>query len=365
MSIRTEVPRYVRHNVLYKTKHPVSILEILCYDHDFLITCYLVIIDYLEITPLRLWEEEDFDMMTTADRIAAVVSRRHGSLSIFGLEQAQLVFFQHAQQELHIHRPQPDIEIQQALTGVEVRQAPQELRIRHTPQEVEFRHAQPEVKTRNAPQEVEYRPAPQLEYRPVPQEMEVRQAQQEIRVQYAPQEVEIRYAPQSDTMTPPPRETLTQYQADPPVIPQVLAPVPTPMLPQSQSPVGIQSKASGAVLQQILMADSNDDSDDDSDEEDKRADPYELLGLRRREKTPVEDIEATHRVLGRIHRNSLHLESSEEKRKHANKRIYDIDWAVHILLDYELKRAYDDAGAIFPHEVDAWRMKKSEYKINR
>jgi hypothetical protein len=257
-----------------------------------------------------------------------------------GLEQAQWVFFQEAQQKLHIHRPQPDIELRQALQGVEFRQAPQEVRLRHAPQEVEFRRAQPNVMVQDAPQELEFR-----------------QAQQAIRVQYAPQEIEIRYTSQSNTIAHSPQQSLPQYQADSTNISYAPSQTPPLMLPQPPSALAIQPKA---ISQPPLIIDSETDTDDDSDDDDKRADPYDLLGLRRREKTPIEDIEATYRVLGNIHRNGRHSGTSEEKRKYADKRICDIDWAVHILLDHEFKQAYDDAGAIFLHEVDAWKKKRSE-----
>jgi hypothetical protein len=187
--------------------------------------------------------------------------------------------------------------------------------------------------------------------------VEYNQERQAIRVQYAPQEIEIRYTSQSNTITHPPQQYLPQYQADPTNISQAPSQTLPLMLPQPPSALAIQPKA---ISQPPLIPDSDIDTDDDSDDDDKRADSYDLLGLRRREKTPIEDIEATHRVLGNIHRNGRHSGTSGEKRKHADKRIFDIDWAVHILLDHELKQAYDDAGAIFPHEVDAWKKKRSE-----
>ncbi|KAI4671928.1 uncharacterized protein J4E78_000426 [Alternaria triticimaculans] len=122
------------------------------------------------------------------------------------------------------------------------------------------------------------------------------------------------------------------------------------MLPERERP-----RRSSPIPQNQLVSDDDDD-DDDSDEE-KRKDPYELIGLPDRGRTPVKDIETTQTVLNKIHQKTLETAMSESKRKHAEKRMVEIKWAAAILLDEMNKRAYDEAGAIFPHEQQAWRRK--------
>ncbi|KAI4682072.1 uncharacterized protein J4E88_004960 [Alternaria novae-zelandiae] len=122
------------------------------------------------------------------------------------------------------------------------------------------------------------------------------------------------------------------------------------MLPERERP-----RRSSPVPQNQLVSDDDDD-DSDSDEE-KRKDPYELIGLPDRGRTPVKDIETTQRVLNKIHQKTLDSAMSESKRQHAEKRMVEIKWAAAILLDEMNKRAYDEAGAIFPHEQQAWRKK--------
>jgi len=122
------------------------------------------------------------------------------------------------------------------------------------------------------------------------------------------------------------------------------------MLPERERP-----RRSSPIPQNQLVSDDDDD-DDDSDEE-KRKDPYELIGLPDRGHTPVKDIETTQRVLNKIHQKTLDTAMSESKRNHAEKRMVEIKWAAAILLNDMNKRAYDEAGAIFPHEQQAWRRK--------
>ncbi|KAI4664186.1 uncharacterized protein J4E79_003688 [Alternaria viburni] len=122
------------------------------------------------------------------------------------------------------------------------------------------------------------------------------------------------------------------------------------MLPERERP-----RRSSPIPQNQLVSDDDDD-DSDSDEE-KRKDPYELIGLPDRGRTPVKDIETTQRVLNKIHQKTLDSAMSESKRQHAEKRMVEIKWAAAILLDDMNKRAYDEAGAIFPHEQQAWRRK--------
>ncbi|KAI4916976.1 hypothetical protein J4E90_003481 [Alternaria incomplexa] len=122
------------------------------------------------------------------------------------------------------------------------------------------------------------------------------------------------------------------------------------MLPERERP-----RRSSPIPQNQLVSDDDDD-DSDSDEE-KRKDPYELIGLPDRGHTPVKDIETTQRVLNKIHQKTLDSAMSESKRQHAEKRMVEIKWAAAILLDEMNKRAYDEAGAIFPHEQQAWRRK--------
>ncbi|KAI4941338.1 hypothetical protein J4E91_010783 [Alternaria rosae] len=107
---------------------------------------------------------------------------------------------------------------------------------------------------------------------------------------------------------------------------------------------------------QNQLVPDNDDDDPDSDEE-KRKDPYELIGLPDRGRTPVKDIETTQRVLNRIHQKTLDTAMSDSKRIHAEKRMVEIKWAADILLNEMNKRAFDEAGAIHPHEQQAWRKK--------
>ncbi|KAI4705633.1 hypothetical protein J4E81_000517 [Alternaria sp. BMP 2799] len=122
------------------------------------------------------------------------------------------------------------------------------------------------------------------------------------------------------------------------------------MLPERERP-----RKSSPVPQNQLVS---DDSDDDSDSDDeKRKDPYELIGLPDRGRTPVKDIEITRTVLNKIHQKTLETAMSDSKRQHAEKRMVEIKWAAAILLDDMNKRAYDEAGAIFPHEQQAWRKK--------
>ena len=122
------------------------------------------------------------------------------------------------------------------------------------------------------------------------------------------------------------------------------------MLPERERP-----RRSSPIPQNQLVSDDDDD-DSDSDEE-KRKDPYELIGLPDRGRTPVKDIETTQRVLNKIHQNTLDTAMSDSKRQHAEKRMVEIKWAAAILLDDMNRRAYDEAGAIFPHEQQAWRRK--------
>jgi len=122
------------------------------------------------------------------------------------------------------------------------------------------------------------------------------------------------------------------------------------MLPERERP-----RRSSPISQNQLVSDDDDD-DSDSDEE-KRKDPYELIGLPDRGHTPVKDIETTQRVLNKIHQKTLDTAMSDSKRQHAEKRMVEIKWAAAILLDDMNKRAYDEAGAIFPHEQQAWRKK--------
>ncbi|KAI4650886.1 hypothetical protein J4E93_003243 [Alternaria ventricosa] len=122
------------------------------------------------------------------------------------------------------------------------------------------------------------------------------------------------------------------------------------MLPERERP-----RKSSPVPQNRLVSDDDDD-DSDSDDE-KRKDPYELIGLPDRGHTSVKDIETTQRVLNKIHQKTLDTAMSDSKRQHAEKRMVEIKWAAAILLDEMNKRAYDEAGAIFPHEQQAWRKK--------
>jgi preprotein translocase subunit Sec63 len=108
------------------------------------------------------------------------------------------------------------------------------------------------------------------------------------------------------------------------------------------------------------MPDSDDD-DSDSDEE-KRQNPYELIGLPDKERTPVKDIATTQRVLNRIHQKTMDTAVSEAERSRAEKRLIEIKWAADILLDEMNRRAFDEAGAIYPHEQQAWGM-KSKWSI--
>ncbi|KAG9193362.1 hypothetical protein G6011_03397 [Alternaria panax] len=117
----------------------------------------------------------------------------------------------------------------------------------------------------------------------------------------------------------------------------------------------VKPPGSSPALPKHITSDSDDD-DSDSDEE-KRQDPYKLIGLPDREQTPVKDIKITQRVLNRIHQNSVGGTVSEATRKHAEKRLVEIRWAADILLDEINKRAYDDDGAIYPHEQQSWKKK--------
>ncbi|KAI4937874.1 hypothetical protein J4E85_000311 [Alternaria conjuncta] len=122
------------------------------------------------------------------------------------------------------------------------------------------------------------------------------------------------------------------------------------MLPERE-----RTRRSSPIPQNQLVSDDDDD-DSDSDDE-KRKDPYELIGLPDRGRTPAKDIETTQRVLNKIHQKTLNTATSDSKRQHAEKRMVEIKWAAAILLDDMNKRAYDEAGAIFPHEQQAWRKK--------
>ncbi|KAI4961180.1 hypothetical protein J4E86_000206 [Alternaria arbusti] len=121
------------------------------------------------------------------------------------------------------------------------------------------------------------------------------------------------------------------------------------MLPERERP-----RRSSPIPQNQLVSDDDDDSDSD---EEKRKDPYELIGLPDRGRTPVKDIETTRTVLNKIHQKTIDTAMSDSKKQHAEKRMVEIKWAAAILLDEMNKRAYDEAGAIFPHEQQAWRRK--------
>jgi hypothetical protein len=101
----------------------------------------------------------------------------------------------------------------------------------------------------------------------------------------------------------------------------------------------------------------DNDEDFDSDDDDKKPDPYQLLGLDSREATLVADIRATQRRLNEIFSVDNQAYMGEGKRRVAKKRLAEIKFAADILLDPELRRAYDEAGAIFAFEVNAWRKK--------
>jgi hypothetical protein len=101
----------------------------------------------------------------------------------------------------------------------------------------------------------------------------------------------------------------------------------------------------------------DNDEDSDSDDEDKKADPYQLLGLDRREATLVADIRVTQRRLNEIFGVDNQTYMGEGEKRVANKRLAEIKFAADILLDPELRRAYDESGAIFSFEVNAWRKK--------
>jgi hypothetical protein len=111
-----------------------------------------------------------------------------------------------------------------------------------------------------------------------------------------------------------------------------------------------------------MMLDS-DDSDSDSDEE-KRQNPYELIGLPNKEGTPVEEIATTQRVLNRIHQKTMDTAISEAERSRAEKRLTEIKWAADILLDEMNRRAFDEAGAMHPHEQQAWKKKSKWSTLN-
>ena len=123
-----------------------------------------------------------------------------------------------------------------------------------------------------------------------------------------------------------------------------------------------ETQGSVATLPKHIVSDSDDD-DSDSDEE-KRQDPYQLIGLSDRERTPVKDIETTQRVLNRIHQISVDNATEEATRKHTEKRLVEIKWAANILLDDMNKRAYDEDGSIYPHEQQSWK-KKSKSSIKK
>jgi hypothetical protein len=99
------------------------------------------------------------------------------------------------------------------------------------------------------------------------------------------------------------------------------------------------------------------DNDGSDSEEEKRKDPYELIGLPDRGRTPVKDIEITQRVLNKIHQQAIDTAVLEAKKNHAEKRMVEIKWAADILMNETNRRAFDEAGAIHPHEQQAWRRK--------
>jgi hypothetical protein len=98
----------------------------------------------------------------------------------------------------------------------------------------------------------------------------------------------------------------------------------------------------------------------DSDDEDSKTDPYKFLGLEHRGKTPIADIRTMSRVLKEIHSVDKRANMSEDEKRHAEKRLVEIDLALKILLDSERKRAFDEAGVIWPYPFEAWK-KKSKY----
>ncbi|KAL1799212.1 hypothetical protein ACET3X_003249 [Alternaria dauci] len=116
-----------------------------------------------------------------------------------------------------------------------------------------------------------------------------------------------------------------------------------------------RAMGSVATLPKHIAPDSDDD-DSDSDEE-KRQDPYKLIGLPDRERTPMKDIETTQRVLNRIHQAAIDDATDEATRRHSEKRLIEIKWAANILLDEMNKRAYDEDGSIYPHEQQSWKKK--------
>jgi hypothetical protein len=109
------------------------------------------------------------------------------------------------------------------------------------------------------------------------------------------------------------------------------------------------------VPPEYIVPESDDDSSD-SDEE-KRQDPYKLIGLPDRERIPLKDIETTQHILNGIHQKSIEAAVSKVARKHAEKRLVEIEWAADILLDEMNKRAFEEDSAIFPHEQQIWKKK--------
>ena len=105
---------------------------------------------------------------------------------------------------------------------------------------------------------------------------------------------------------------------------------------------------------------NDSDSDSDSSSDEKKFDPYEAMGLHDRGRTPEDVIKSTYNRLALILHPDRQSGKSQEQKKRTAKRMCEINRAKEILLDAERRRAFDEVGALYLHEVTEWR-KQSKY----
>jgi hypothetical protein len=101
---------------------------------------------------------------------------------------------------------------------------------------------------------------------------------------------------------------------------------------------------------------SNDDQpSSESDEDGVTFDPYEALGLQDRERTPEHAIRSTYSRLALIVHPDKQVGKTAAQRKHAAKRMSEINRAKGLLLDAERRKAYDEVGAVFDWQFEQWK----------
>lgn len=86
----------------------------------------------------------------------------------------------------------------------------------------------------------------------------------------------------------------------------------------------------------------------------EKPDPYKALGLRKRERSSLDTVKSTYSCLALLSHPDGQTIKPPIQRKHAPKRMCEINVARDILFDAERRRAYDEVEAVYTFEFEEW-----------